>query len=570
MNAQAAHDDDDMAHPFGTHTADGRSIEEVVNERMFADRNFVKLYKKATKNEEFSAGLVDKWSVFGDDVNLEAAQTDVRAGSKQRKLLLNIYNLRDEEIDCAAADAAASASADKRAAYRRGLAGDTAEERTKRLRERTEATLAPYEQMAAEEEMWGGDDFGAMADDMATDDEPGMELSRVPIVAESSLSTNLVPSLHGSTLPGTMNTAAVILIRNVVAQTILSSRMNVPFIVSRMRHLGIWYMPSIFPAPTFKLLNPKCTVFLFETGVLLTTGSCNMKDTREGTLFIIKQLAKLTDEFGYRPYEKITHTPITVRNMVGSTFVNFQIDIESFAAANSSFVHYDKNRFPGASVSMSAEPSGDFRNTNVKVLVFDSGSMNITGARNRYEILRAHDLLYDLLLPHRVDVGGPTELQQRRAKAELKRAMASSSGSVIVMDPEKLNRRMLSVPISAATAARAISNGSGLNTTSALVARTASTDVALHIDANLSRSATADVNSSAGRMMRNALAYTSFDAAQQRQEDARALQQHHATHGYEKTKLISAEEAAELYDDEGEVGGGRGGGAGGGGAGAEL
>ncbi len=571
------HDDDDDDHitGFATHTESGESVEDIVNRRMFADRNFAKLYEKARKNEEFSAGLVDKWDVFGGAVDLEAAQTDARASTKQRKLLLNIYDLREDEIDSAAAAANATASAEKRAAYKRSLDGDTAAERTERLRRRTAESLAPYEQLAADEERWAEstDLAVASAADDGSESDPAMQVARVPIVPESSLSTDLRPSLHNSTMPGTMNSAAVILIRNIVSQTTLSMPIRLSFIVSRMRYLGVWYQPDMFPAPIFKLANPKCTVFLFETGVLLTTGSCNMKDTRQGTLFVIKELTKLTDEFGARPYANLTHTPIKVRNMVGSTFVNFQINIESFALANSTFVHYDRKRFPGASVSMSAEPSGHFRNTNVKVLVFDSGSMNITGARNRYELLRAHDLLYDRLLAHRIDVGAPTEHHKRRARAELKRAIAAGRGSVIVMDPKKLNERMQSVQIAASAVSGRITDGASSTTAPAIsdvVARAVDGEVALRNDANLTRSAAIDADSSAGRFLRNALAYTSFDAAEQRQKEARALKAHQAEHGFEKTKLVSLDDAADFFDDEGEYGGGRGGGAGGGGAGLEL
>ena len=570
----AVEDDDDHMHAFATHTADGQSTEDLVNERMFADRNILKLYEKARKNEEFSAGLVDKWSVFGGSVNMEAAQTDVRVGSKQRKLLMEVYGLREDEVDSGAAAAAATAGSDRRAAYKRSLEGDTAAERTERLRRRTEESLAPYEKLAADEESWIDGVANVLSEvsmeQEAENADDGMDPSRVPVVAESSLSTNLKPSLHQSTLPGTMNSAAVILIRNIVAKTTLDRNMNLPFIVSRTKHLGVWYQPGMFPAPTFTLSNPKCTVFLFETGVLLTTGSCNMKDTRQGTLFVINELAKLTDEFGHRPYANVSHTPITVSNMVGSTFVNFQINIDSFAEQNRSFVSYDKNRFPGASVSMSEEPSGQFRNTNVKVLVFDSGSMNITGARHRYELLRAHDILFEQLLAHRIDVGGPTEHQKRRARAELRRAYASGSGSVIVMDPKKLDQRARLVQPLSSTAPLAIGSSSKPAPIGALVAQKVQNDISLRANSNLATVAMRNANSSAGKMMRNVLAYTSFDAAEQRQAEARELQQHQAVYGFEKTKLISAEEAGDFWDDEGEVGGGRGGGAGGGGAGAEL
>lgn len=242
--------------------------------------------------------------------------------------------------------------------------------------------------------------------------------------------------------PGSMPGAAVLIIRNLVTRALTGQPIDIPFVVSRCGHLGVSYNPRRFAAAIRRMDNPKCTVLIFPTGVIVTTGSCEQADASKATEETLRMLRRVKSYTGSRPYRSIQRKKITVHNMVGTTFVNFLVDLRKLKQRNS-FVQYEPEEWRGATVYMRTVcPS--FEKKNITVLVFSSGGLVITGALDTSEILRVYDTLFPFLLDCMIQSGlaledRASEDRMRRAQTDLKRAREAgpNSQAMIALDAGK-------------------------------------------------------------------------------------------------------------------------------------
>jgi|SRR6056297_431746 len=254
--------------------------------------------------------------------------------------------------------------------------------------------------------------------------------------------------MHSTAAPGSMPGAACIAIRNLVSKAVTNRIIDLEFVVARCQRFAIGYNPLRFAAATIRMKNPKCTVLIFQTGVILTTGSQEKTGAREATEVALSMLRQVQDDSGYRPYASLRCRKITVHNMVGSTFVNFRLDLHKLKAQNS-FVKFDPQAFHGASIRMN-QVEEQFKNTGLTVLAFDTGGLVITGASLAYDIRRVYDALFPYLLDCMVNTGlalehRVSEDRRRRAATDLKRARAAgaNSESIIALDASKQDQMLI-------------------------------------------------------------------------------------------------------------------------------
>lgn len=125
------------------------------------------------------------------------------------------------------------------------------------------------------------------------------------------------------------------------------------------------YNPDVFSAATVKFMNPKITVNIFSTGVLMVMGA----RTAHGALYVIhylKQRLKFNISF------------IKITNMFCTYSTGREIDVYKFLENYKSHCYYDPGLFP----SCVYKPS----HSSNTVSVFSTGSLTIYGCKTVDEI----------------------------------------------------------------------------------------------------------------------------------------------------------------------------------------
>ncbi len=171
---------------------------------------------------------------------------------------------------------------------------------------------------------------------------------------------------------GVLDTRPLIRIENIVATVILDQTLDLNLIESKMPE-SVTYQPDQFPGLILRLNKPKTTALVFKSGKMVVTGA---KSTAQ-LIDAVKRIIKLFKKHGI----KIISKPrIQIQNIVASGDINYYVNLEkaSYLLENSM---YEPEQFPGLIYRM-REPS-------VVLLIFSSGKMVITGAKEEREVEEA-------------------------------------------------------------------------------------------------------------------------------------------------------------------------------------
>lgn len=169
-----------------------------------------------------------------------------------------------------------------------------------------------------------------------------------------------------------LETRPLIRIENIVATVILDQTLDLNLIESKMPE-NVTYQPDQFPGLILRLDKPKTTALVFKSGKMVVTGA---KSTVQ-LIDAVKRIIKLFKKHGI----KILSKPrIQIQNIVASGDINYYVNLEkaSYLLENSM---YEPEQFPGLIYRM-REPS-------VVLLIFSSGKMVITGAKEEKEVEEA-------------------------------------------------------------------------------------------------------------------------------------------------------------------------------------
>jgi transcription initiation factor TFIID TATA-box-binding protein len=101
------------------------------------------------------------------------------------------------------------------------------------------------------------------------------------------------------------------------------------------------------------------------------------------------QYTRILQKLGYQ----CTFLDFSIQNMVASCSVDFPIRLEGLAAHFDMYVHYEPEVFPGLVFRM-VQPK-------VVLLIFVTGKLVITGAKNIKDIYTAFTDIYGVLQDHR-------------------------------------------------------------------------------------------------------------------------------------------------------------------------
>ncbi len=160
-------------------------------------------------------------------------------------------------------------------------------------------------------------------------------------------------------------------IENIVATVILDQPLDITKIEEKISDAT--YQPDQFPGLVLRLEKPKSTALIFKSGKMVVTGA---KSTAQ-LIDVVKKIIKLLIKAGI----EITSKPrIQIQNIVASGDVGAYVNLERAAYMLEDSM-YEPEQFPGLIHRM--------RDPRVVLLIFSSGKMVITGAKEEKEVEKA-------------------------------------------------------------------------------------------------------------------------------------------------------------------------------------
>jgi transcription initiation factor TFIID TATA-box-binding protein len=172
---------------------------------------------------------------------------------------------------------------------------------------------------------------------------------------------------------------AEVRIENVVASAFLHK--DIPLEKVARRLVNTEYNPEQFPGLVLRLAKEGITALIFSSGKIVCTGAKSEREVGNAVKQIVKELAKAGI--------KITAKPdIEIQNMVASGSLGMKLNLNELAFKLESS-EYEPEQFPGLVYKVP--------NSHITFLLFGTGKIVCTGAKNGREIKRAvRDLLKTL------------------------------------------------------------------------------------------------------------------------------------------------------------------------------
>jgi len=166
-------------------------------------------------------------------------------------------------------------------------------------------------------------------------------------------------------------------IENIVASTSLGRRLDLQTILPRLE--GAEYDPSRFPGLIYRIKEPKTATLLFTSGKTVCTGAKSVDD-------LSLAIRKVESDIKAAGVDFDGESQIEIQNIVASSDLKQEVNLNDIAIGlGLENVEYEPEQFPGLV----------YRNANPKVviLIFSSGKLVCTGAKNPQQIETAVDQL---------------------------------------------------------------------------------------------------------------------------------------------------------------------------------
>merc|ERR1712226_280683 len=169
-------------------------------------------------------------------------------------------------------------------------------------------------------------------------------------------------------------------LQNIVSTVNLGIELDLKNIALKARNAE--YNPKRFAAVIMRIRNPRTTALIFRTGKMVCTGAKSIEYSRHAA----RKFARIIQKLDY-PDAKFLE--FKVQNMVGSVDVKFPIRLEGLVISHAAFSHYEPELFPGLIYRM-VKPK-------IVLLIFVSGKVVLTGAKDEKEIRQAFEIIYPVL-----------------------------------------------------------------------------------------------------------------------------------------------------------------------------
>jgi transcription initiation factor TFIID TATA-box-binding protein len=176
------------------------------------------------------------------------------------------------------------------------------------------------------------------------------------------------------------NTAGIIpTVQNIVATVNLDCRLDLKTIALHARNAE--YNPKRFAAVIMRIREPKTTALIFASGKMVVTGA----KSEDASKLASRKYARIIQKLGFNA----KFTEFKIQNIVSSCDVKFPIRLEGLAFSHGTFSSYEPELFPGLIYRM-VKPK-------IVLLIFVSGKIVLTGAKQREEIYAAFEAIYPVL-----------------------------------------------------------------------------------------------------------------------------------------------------------------------------
>lgn len=130
-----------------------------------------------------------------------------------------------------------------------------------------------------------------------------------------------------------------------------------------------------------RIREPKTTALIFTSGKMVCTGAKSEELSRDAA----KKYSKAIKKVGFTVHLQ----DFKIQNIVGSCDVQFPISLEALSHEHDKFSTYEAEIFPGLIYRM-VDPK-------IVLLIFASGKIVLTGAKNKDDIYKAFNLMYFVL-----------------------------------------------------------------------------------------------------------------------------------------------------------------------------
>ena len=182
-------------------------------------------------------------------------------------------------------------------------------------------------------------------------------------------------------------------LQNIVSTANLKCLLELREIALRAKNAE--YNPKRFAAVIMRIKEPKTTALIFASGKMVCTGARSEEDSKKAA----RQYAKIIQKLGY----PVKFSEFKIQNIVASCDVKFPIRLEGLASKYIKFSSYEPEMFPGLIFHM-VEPK-------IVLLIFVSGKIVLTGAKERNDIYKAYQNIYTVLQQFRInEINNPTVL----------------------------------------------------------------------------------------------------------------------------------------------------------------
>lgn len=183
-------------------------------------------------------------------------------------------------------------------------------------------------------------------------------------------------------------------LQNIVATVNLSCKLDLKAIALKARNAE--YNPKRFAAVIIRIRDPKTTALVFASGKMVVTGAKSEQFSR----LAAKKFAKIIQQCDF----PVKFEEFKLQNIVGSCDVKFPIRLEGLAYSHGIFSSYEPELFPGLIYRM--------KQPKIVLLIFVSGKVVLTGAKDKMQIYEAFEKIYPLLGQFRKgDVPAPNASQ---------------------------------------------------------------------------------------------------------------------------------------------------------------
>lgn len=147
---------------------------------------------------------------------------------------------------------------------------------------------------------------------------------------------------------------------------------------------NIEYNPERFAPVIMRIRDPKVTTLIFKTGRITITGAKSVMECKRAA----RKAARVLQRLGYR----VAVINLTIQNISAGCKLAFRVRLHPLSKEKvygKTAITYEPELFPGLVISLSIPV--------VKVIVFFTGSVLMTGAKTEDDVREAMKVVYPLL-----------------------------------------------------------------------------------------------------------------------------------------------------------------------------